>query len=784
MTSSSPSSILMKNFDLSCKPTTEYTNRGKNRGNVNRQMELLHKNRSIYTPDNLNECQKELFDYTMEHPHDIILLQAGPGSGKTFTLLTLAYTLINRPIYTIIFKNDLLVPFECITKVYSVAQFFMELLKMNYMSYINFAEQLSARLARSDYIKIIAQLLSMVRTIDLRNTLIFIDEYTVINKSLLFVLLIIFKHYRVGCVISGDKNQLQTIGDSKNTKSITSFGIVRLFADKVINFTKNERCGSAMYNEKINLVSSYSINKKLDDFGYALVSAILFENLYGIAKFNDTFLASTHRSLSIKQHTMVVEHGNDEPPIYPAFYMLDTASIESVQYPANVQAYIDWGMRMKESADKPKCLTNSTIYPFKFLAYLPLQIGAIYYVYEFSESCLGKIIHINQEDRIVTLQMLDSGDVVYVRPSSKFERVIFEEHLQWLKSNPNGTPSKILNYPIYPARFMTIHRCQGCTITDRINIDLIESTYQALYVAMSRIKNQSQLISITIPKQLAHALTVIVNFEEYSNPDCVLSIETIKSRLTSNYHMYRPKHDAYNYYFPLVLKFIAEPAERQAIRQEILNTLKEKTVSEVIKPLQIKNNIKDTCNEDNEGLITLLKDNVDILKRLSVWPNQDRMFWLHEWMRIHREFISDRLSNDTTKYTNIESLRMLNEHTGLKTLPLNETCEESIRKQCNISSIKNAQLTIEENDTGYVQAASYFQKQLYDKLKNRENPITERWLLNTLVTINHNNEHLNNPTEMIANQISIKQKSIKRPAVDISTFKGVKRKQRLIITKK
>lgn len=715
----------------------------------------------------------------------VFLLCVHIGSGKTFTLLTLAYAVVHRPIYTIIFKNDLLVPFERITKVYSVAQFFMELLKMNYMSYINFVDQLSARLSRSDYIKVIAHLISMIRTIDLRNTLIFIDEYTVINKSLLFVLLVIFKHYRVGCVISGDKNQLQTIGDSKNTKTITSYGIVSLFADEIINFTKNERCGSATYNDKIKLVSAYSSSKKLNDFGYALVSAILFENLYGIAKFSDTFLASTHRSLAIKQHTMVVEQKNGDEPIHPAFYVADTANKITTRYPKNVQEYITWGQRMKASASQPKPLTPSTVYPFKFLAYLPLQVGAIYYVYEFSESCLGQLIAVNHEDRIMTLKMCDTGNVVYVRPSSKFERVIFEEHLQWLKESAEGPPYKILNYPIYPARFMTIHRCQGCTITDRINIDLCESNFQALYVAMSRVKQQSQIISITIPKQLAHALTVIVNFKEYADPDCALSMNTVKSRLHSNYHVYRPKTGMCNEYFRLVLRFIAEPAERQTIRREILSTLKSGTISEVIRPPNIGGGGGGGDNrvvaEDDEGLITLLVDNLDILKRLSLWPNQDRMFWLHEWMRVHPEFIGDRLlmSNDTTKYTSIESLRMLHEHTRLKTLPLHETCEESIRRQCNISSTRNDRLDIETNDMGYVQAATAFQKDLYDRIKS-ENGVTEDWLRETLMTIDTEEDAAAAAAAEAGATITDTTSSPQKRET-MHEYRGIKRQRRLVV---
>lgn len=72
-------SINMQNFDLSHTPTTEYFNRGKNKGDPELQLTLMRKNRTLYTRDNLNDAQRELFDYAMSHPNDIILLQAGPG---------------------------------------------------------------------------------------------------------------------------------------------------------------------------------------------------------------------------------------------------------------------------------------------------------------------------------------------------------------------------------------------------------------------------------------------------------------------------------------------------------------------------------------------------------------------------------------------------------------------------------------------------------------------------------------------------------------------------------
>lgn len=657
--------------------------------------------------------------------------------------------------------------FENVSKVYSVAQFFMEILEMQYFTYIHFVEQLSARINQTDYIKILASILSKIRLIDLRDTLIFIDEYTVINKSLLFVLLIIFKHYKIGCIISGDRNQLQTINDSKNTKTLTSFDVVSLFADRIFTFTKNERCENSDYNDIIRLVSRYSSNKKLDPFGYCLITAAMFNNMCGIPKFTDTFLASTHRSLAITQHVMTTMSNNE---IQTSFYILDKSIkqgnrtiqmidndgkiIPSMRYPENVTKYITWATQVHEKLANCSIVQRTASFPFKFLPYLPLKINCLYYVFEFSESCIGRLVGMDTDNKILTLSMLDSGKIVQVRPSSKFEHVIFDEHLKWLKTSTSDEPElgalgKILNYPIYPARFMTIHRCQGCTITDSINIDLCDSNYQALYVAISRVKNRNQIVSIKIPKQLIYSLTTIVNFKEYCDNKVVLTGACIESRLKTNYHMYTPQIAYCDFYMRLVSRFIQEPDNRTLLREEIIKYLPTRTISEIVIPPTVNSDY--TNNEDNEGVIAHIMKHLDYYKLLSCWNDQDRLYWIHEFMRISDEFRADYIGTTTTAtttttttksqatYVNIESQKMLLEVTKLFSIPLSQSSLEFIRRNCNISSEEN-ECTVRPFASGFVQAPTLFQKHLFMKLENNES-ITREWLIDMLYTTYEFNEN-------------------------------------------
>lgn len=73
--------INLKNFDYSRMPTNEYVNRGKNKNTSYYSVEYYRKNELLYSKNNLNEGQRALFDYIIENPNNIILLQAGPGES-------------------------------------------------------------------------------------------------------------------------------------------------------------------------------------------------------------------------------------------------------------------------------------------------------------------------------------------------------------------------------------------------------------------------------------------------------------------------------------------------------------------------------------------------------------------------------------------------------------------------------------------------------------------------------------------------------------------------------
>lgn len=71
-------SYILKNFGSS-KPSTIYSSRGKNKGSDYDVEANYEYGLNFYKKERLNQQQRELFDWVIDNPSKIALLQAGPG---------------------------------------------------------------------------------------------------------------------------------------------------------------------------------------------------------------------------------------------------------------------------------------------------------------------------------------------------------------------------------------------------------------------------------------------------------------------------------------------------------------------------------------------------------------------------------------------------------------------------------------------------------------------------------------------------------------------------------
>lgn len=72
---------ILKNFNFSIKPSTVYGSRGKHKGSAESNEYNFKHDAEFHTIERLNAQQRELFDWVLDNPNGIALLQAGPGES-------------------------------------------------------------------------------------------------------------------------------------------------------------------------------------------------------------------------------------------------------------------------------------------------------------------------------------------------------------------------------------------------------------------------------------------------------------------------------------------------------------------------------------------------------------------------------------------------------------------------------------------------------------------------------------------------------------------------------
>lgn len=572
--------------------------------------------------DRLNSQQRKIFDYMMAHPRDMVVIQAGPGTGKTFTLKSIAFN-ARCPSTVIIYKKDLLNKFTYCAHRYTVAKFFMQMFDLNYYAYKALCDQIGSSMSPQEFIYAVMTLLNKFQPPPALDGYMMIDEYTVIPKPLLIALLIILKEYKVGTIISGDCNQLQSIQSAQNN-GISSFEIAQTFSDKTFFMDRNERCPDPKYNRVMKFISKLSSNKRLDKSAHALVASVFLGKLAASSEYNDVHLAGTHRELTRLVHMYVV---NEEIPV--EFYLIKTNVYEEVDdapLPEDDNRtdmeLIDTSVELGNGIIQPSIVTNyiNDKMPKKFLPYLPLKIGAKYYVNELTEDCIGELIEIHDNDKVLKVRMSD-GTVSEVCKKN-CSNMLNEMHLDAIKQRLRGG---VYNYPIYPINIMTMHKCQGCTMIDPLDINLGSTTYEGLYVAISRVTHPDGIRRIVIPNLLDHMFSAIINFPEHVNPNFDDFTEELLLERFENYKYYKilETHKC----LAILSEFInaTTKEERIKLRKQLIELSKHCTV-------EILHLTRPPIRQDLLAINKFMED-YEIFKRASLFRSPaDRSVWLHEYM--------------------------------------------------------------------------------------------------------------------------------------------------------
>lgn len=660
------------------------------------------------------------------------------GTGKTFTLMTIAHS-IDRPVFVIIYKHDLLSTFKYVAQRYTIAKFFMDLLGIQFCQYQALELQLSGRMNSVEFITCIVSMIRNAKMPHMQGGLVILDEYTVVPKPLLLLLLVLLKHYRIGTIICGDKNQLQNIHNSSHARC-SSFDIASRFVDETFGLSTNERCLNSQYNDIIDYVANYSSDKRLDEFAFAMLSVLFPMQLGGSTKFTDVHLAATHRELARAVHMLVI---NERVPT--SFYYISYGSTRNLD---NVTACRVMADGLLEPPMVAKYVRDRET--DKFLPYLPLYIGNKYYVFKHSEFSQATLTAIDSQHQVVTLRS-DTGDDIVTTKSSNHD-AIFEAHRIEIL---NGGAGKVYNYPIYPVNLMTIHKCQGCTIRDNLDLLMTNANYQGLYVTLSRVRDPQQIVRVIVPNMISHLVSVIVNVEEHSTGEPV-TVDVLK-RVLRNYTFY--DLDEPGKFADLASRFLEGREDRREIRRRVIDqTIEMSCRSRILQPPAAK------PQDDSMATIQKFVDHLDTFLALScVMDELERNVWLHEFMLRSPDMI---LLRTETHAHPAYSENFLGGFAGLNnTYPLTRSSSSYIKERAKRETPPSDNYTIERtSDVEILTTHSRFLHEVYERYeKGEETSITVDWLV----------EQLNEMTDRSDPNITVeprKQPTAKRRCSSITDF--------------
>lgn len=759
--------------------------------------------RKIYAVERLNRQQREVYDYVLSHPDEIILLQAGPGTGKTFTMLTMACNM-NVDVNVIIYKHDLLENFKICAKTHTVASFCMKLwgLKQFY-KYKSLDIQSSTDITSEVFINMIIGLIKNANVKFLERSLVIIDEYTVISKVLLFAMLEVFRLHGIGVIICGDRNQLQNVHNSMHMGNCSSYDISVNFCSKTFELSKNERCTDIEYNKFLSYISKFSSDRKIDNIGYIIATAVFAKKLFGTSTIHDTIIANYHRDVQERLHRKCYSDGKN--PIVPvSYYFIDgskvreTSRINGIKY-KNSSLYIPYVATLPQ-------------HKWKYIPYIPIIVGGYYFVREQRER---NIAILKSYDPIAeTVEMCNVYDKkVFILHKESSNDVLFEKHRTYLlgwttqENENNGMIQNklglglIYNFPIYLATTMSMYMCQGRTIATNVDIILNNCTYQGFYVVASRVTSPDFITHVSIPYLRKYVLSMIINFPQLCHKND-LSIDEIDRKLRSNFILYdiniSNNHD--NYIMALAIEFLFSEIknemndEKKQIltrkkylydlitsfvmknlkKQEFVNFDQSNCISSNINDTNIQNvttngniNNNEYCEEFEpknnadtltiDATISLLLPIKNTLLALSLFNECMVAVWVREYLLTKQWSMIKRTNKNSNVSLLCKDLSLINKYSD---------SEQKLQKLCNL----NFQYKPEESTFEYIwRTASYIDLKTSNNKKGvKYSKCLITYLCNTLDEENNEKVCINEFLAKIFNEL--KSKLVKCVDMKMLTF--------------
>lgn len=566
--------------------------------------EQRFKKQREHTPETMNLKQKAVFDYVIKDPKTIIALNAPPGTGKSYTLKTIAGRCTPH-MEIIIYKHDLLVSFIHLAIPMTNASFFMDLLCLSFFQLKAVDSRISINMTGNAYLMITLELLRMMCLRVPQNLIYVFDECTVANKLLLVTTIMYLKKYKRTVVLCGDNNQLGAIHDGKHSRSISTFELIKPMAEVSFTLQINERCKDEEYNKLIGFIGSQSNSDPLNDELAAYISMRIFYAMITPDSVMDIHMGYEYRHITLNLHQKYLEDDVLRVPymVRKGEYLVQCPEAEKYQNTTNVG---------------------------KFFYYIPLIIGMEYYHKTLNEDSIKTLIEIDK----YVLTLRDSrGEKVDVT-MDRIGTCIIENHREYLSRNEEGA---LYGFPIYPTNIMSSHMSQGCTINRKISINLKNATNRAAYVMFSRATGEDKISRVVLENGLNYLLSAIIAQKDLcstnkpSHESCIEALKTYK------------KYNAIPEVMPLISNFcMASYAERPKIRKEIKKLISSQNGSPLDK-------VESDETIQMESTLEKIIKNESLIMKLANLPPPSAAIWVNEYSKLNFEFQDFLVTDESTK---------------------------------------------------------------------------------------------------------------------------------------
>lgn len=578
----------------------------------------------LYSVDKLNPGQRLIWEYILGNPNKFVLIQAGPGCGKSFVLKTVAFNHLTHVSECIIYKKDLLFPFRFSSRRFTVASFVMQILKLKYYQMQALDKHFSSRMNTYDFMLVMIGMLRRATMLDFRNSIVYLDEYTIIPKPMLVLIYMELEFYGVGVVICGDKNQLQNIHNSAHAL-MSAYGLSREFAHAEFTLETNERCSDDVYNNLVEYFCQFSSTDNLTEQAFAAIATLFPLQCLAPPTYHQTHLAATHQDLADLISVLVLRE-----ECKPNFYFIDQSNCKPPNpvpvIPAVTLAYLNRAAQCNEEIVDPMTgvVWKKPPKNDKFVLYLTLAVGGQYFVNTHSEFSRGTLVEYSllSGQEYVIMKMNSDGSLQRF-PICDAGPSMFEAHRDFMMGGASG---KMANFPIYPSNFMTIHKCQGCTITDNLDLLLMNCNFQHLYVALSRVTQRSQIARIQIPFQMQYLTSAVINFKQLCFTNNI-RISDVREGIKD--FMFYPITD-YNWFNKALQGFfmLKKSAERMELREQIAAYARDTCKARRLEQPRVPPPKPEYNNQAIYKIIKFRKLFI-ALSRIGIF---DRNVWLYEFL--------------------------------------------------------------------------------------------------------------------------------------------------------